>query len=427
MTRVPLKRFFCIMLALLATAQAMAKSRLTVWNRPGTARMAERGLWDDELEAFSVSQQDKTRGDLFVKAISRNYIQQQFVTVMAGGKGPDVVHVWVGSLSTLARQGFLSPLDDLLATWNLKDQIPELFWEPARVGGKTYGIPFDSYFYTLLIRRDLWVAAGLDPERPPATWDELAEAARKLTDRGQARSGFGFIPTADFYLDFVWQAGGDLLRQDADGTWAPAFQENPGVTALNFIRDLRFKDKVMQPNPLASTDELMQLFAMGQVAMMPGVANQMPELISRYGMKAEDLIIAPLPAGPTGLKASHAGGDYFIINAQTEGPARQAAWDYIQHVLSPLNQLAKWDQMKKRQIPIFPGAFSVATNLVNQPEFKLVKDALSYARVEPHVENWPRIKDYIESMVLQRAMTDPDADLPSLLEEAARVVRASLL
>ena len=171
----------------------------------------------------------------------------------------------------------------------------------------------------------------------------------------------------------------------------------------------------------------MQLFAMGQVAMMPGVANQMPELISRYGMKAEDLIIAPLPAGPTGLKASHAGGDYFIINARTEGPARKAAWDYIQHVLSPLNQLAKWDQMKKRQIPIFPGAFSVATNLVNQPEFKLVKDAISYARVEPHVENWPRIKDHLESMVLQRAMTDPDADLPKLLEEAAQVVRESLL
>jgi len=96
-------------------------------------------------------------------------------------------------------------------------------------------------------------------------------------------------------------------------------------------------------------------------------------------------------------------------------------------VLSPLNQLAKWDQMKKLRMPIFPGAFSVATDLVNKPEFKLVKDALAYARTEPHVENWPRIKDYLESMVLERALTDEGADPAQLLNDAAEAIRANLL
>jgi len=161
--------------------------------------------------------------------------------------------------------------------------------------------------------------------------------------------------------------------------------------------------------------------------MMPGVANQMPDLITRFGMRPEDLLIAPLPAGPSGIQASHSGGDYFIINAATTGKKREAAWAYIRHALSPINQLSKWDQMKKLNMPIFPGAFSVATDLTSRPEFKLVKDALGYARNEPSVENWPRIKDYLETMVLEQAFTDADADLSGLLNQAAGVVSGELL
>jgi ABC-type glycerol-3-phosphate transport system substrate-binding protein len=319
-------------------------------------------------------------------------------------------------------------MEELIQGWDQKDLIPELFWEPTRGRGHSWGVPYDSYFYTLLIRRDLWVAAGLDPEKPPANWDELAAAARILSKPEQGQAGFGFSPKASFFLDFVWQAGGEFFRKDpASGALQPAFQDNQGVAALNFLRELRFTQKVMQMNPLAGEDELKLLFATGKLAMMPGVANQMPDLITRFGMRPEDLIIAPLPSGPTGIRASHSGGDYFIINADTKGKKREAAWAYIRHVLSPINQLSKWDQMKKLGMPIFPGAFSVATDLTSRPEFKLVKDALDYARSEPSVDNWPRIKDYLETMVLEQAFTDPNADLSQLLNDAARVVSGNLL
>lgn len=407
---------------LLGSALPAEDLELTVWNRPAVARANERQLWDREKAEFE-AKNPGTR----VRAISRDYIQQQFVTVMAGGKGPDVVHLWVGALPTLAGQGFLAPMDDLVKNWDQKDLIPELLWEPARKDGHVWGVPYDSYFYTLLIRRDLYVAAGLDPEHPPATWDELKAAALKMTVPAKNQAGFGFSPKANFFLDFVWQAGGDFFKKNEAGAFEPAFQQNQGVAALSFLADLRFKQKVMQPNPLASEDELKLLFATGGLAMMPGVANQMPDLITRFGMKASDLIIAPLPAGPTGIQASHSGGDYFIINARSTGKKRDAAWAYIRHVLSPINQLSKWDQMKKMEMPIFPGAFSVATDLTSRPEFKLVKDALGYARNEPSVDNWPRIKDYLETMVLEQAFTDENADLSGLLNDAARVVAGELL
>jgi ABC-type glycerol-3-phosphate transport system substrate-binding protein len=403
----------------LALSARLGALELVIWNQPPEVRPAERQLWDEEAANFALAY---GKG-LTVRAISRPFIQQQFVSVMASGKGPDVAHIWVGALPTLARQGLLAPLDAEIAPWDQRDLIPPVLWEPAKLDGKLYGVPRDSYFYVLLIRRDLYVKAGLDPEHPPATWDELASAAKTLTNQAKGVAGFAFTPTAEGFMDFVWQAGGELLRTDADGSVHPAFHENPGITAMSFLRRLRFEDGVMQPNPLASKDELAQLFALGKVAMMMGVPNQMPDLISRYGLKAEDLILAPLPAGPTGIQATHAGGDYYVVNAQSSPEHKAAAWAYIRHVLSPLNQLRRWTRLNELKVPIFPGAFATTAQLNNLPQFKLVQDSLNVAKSEPYLTNWPLIKDHLETTLLQKLFVTRDADVEGLLKQAAEEVQ----
>lgn len=404
----------CMLLLLLATGPStqLDAAAITVWNQPAEARAAERRLWDEEAAAFSRASGVK------VRPISRPYIQQQFVSVMASGKGPDVAHIWVGALPTLARQGLLAPLDAEVGGWDQRDFIPPVLWKAATVDGRLYGVPRDSHVYVLLVRRDRWVAAGLDPAVPPADWAALAAAARRMTRPSLGIAGFGFGPTAESFMDFVWQAGGELMREEGGRTRA-AFHENPGITALSFLRGLRFEAGVMQPNPLASRDELAQLFAMGQVAMLMGVAGQMPDLINRYGLKAEDLLLFPLPAGPTGLRATHAGGDYFVVNAAAPPAARRAAFAYIQAVLSPLNQLFRWRRMRELSIPVFPGAFSTTAQLNNLPEFKLVQDSLNVARPEPYLPNWPLIKDHIETTLLQRVFTDRRAEVETLLRRTA--------
>jgi multiple sugar transport system substrate-binding protein len=417
-----LKPAFFVMMGLCAAAPLRALE-LVVWNQPPEARPAERQLWDEEAADFAHDYSASSGSPVTVRAISRPFIQQQFVSVMASGKGPDVAHIWVGALPTLARQGLLAPLDAEASAWDQHDLVPPVLWEPAKSEGKTYGVPCDSYFYVLLIRRDLYVKAGLDPEHPPATWDELEADAKKMTDRANGVAGFAFTPTAEGFMDFVWQAGGELLHTDADGKVRPAFDENPGITAMTFLRRLRFEDDVMQPNPLASKDELAQLFALGKVAMMMGVPNQMPDLISRYGLKPEDLLLAPLPAGPTGVQATHAGGDYFVVNAQDSPQQKAAAWAYIKHVLSPINQLRRWTRLNELKVPIFPGAFATTAQLNNLPQFKLVQDALSVAKSEPYLANWPLIKDHLESNLLQELFVTRDADVEGLLKQAADEVQ----
>ncbi|HXB97690.1 MAG TPA: sugar ABC transporter substrate-binding protein [bacterium] len=404
-----------LFLSTLVLAAGLRSVEISVWNQPPDARPAERQIWDEEAKAFSEA------SGVQVHPIARHYIQQQFVSVMAGGKGPDVAHVWVGALPSLAREGLLAPLDKEAGSWEQKDFVPDVLWEPARLDGHLYGVPRDSYVYVLLVRKDLWVKAGLDPAVPPATWADLEAAARKLTRPQDNVAGFGFAPTAEVFMEFLWQAGGDLFR-DQEGRRSACFQENAGVEAVSFLRHLRFEAQVTQSNPLASQDELAQLFALGKVAMLLGVPDQMPDLISRYGLKPQDLLLFPLPAGPTGIHATQVGGDYYVVNAQSDAPHRAAAWAYIEAMLAPLNQLRRWHRMQDLGLPVFPGAFSTTAQLNGLPEFKLVQDTLVTARPEPNLPNWPQIKDHLETTLLQRLFTQEDADVEGLLRQSAQDV-----
>jgi multiple sugar transport system substrate-binding protein len=395
---------------------------LEVWNKPPSRQTKELKLWKETVLRFE--QENPT---LKIRGVEREFSPQEFVTAMAGGKGPDVMHVWIGTLPTLAREGFIAPLDHYLQGWDQKDYIPPIVWEPAVVNGKTYGVPRDTYFMVLFYRKDRFRQAGLDPERPPQNWDELVSYARRLTKPEQGQYGFGLTPTTWNFMDFVWQNGGQLVAKDGTGKWRARLDSPEVLGTLAFWRDLKWKHGVLPPNALASEEEVSQMFALGRVGMMMGVAMQLPTLINKYGLSFQDTGIAPLPAGPQGLRASHAGGEVFIINASIPPERQQAAWRYIQFELSPANQLWKWVRMNELGMTIFPGAFSASTNLLNMPEFAMVKEELLHVRNEPHLAEWPLIKDALDNDVLQAIFVDPKLDLPAYLGRFNRQIDQNFL
>lgn len=395
---------------------------LEVWNKPSSRQTKELKLWKETVLRF-----EQENPEIKIKGIEREFSPQEFVTAMAGGKGPDVMHVWIGMLPTLARQGFIAPLDDYLKDWDQKDYIPPIVWEPATVKGKAYGVPRDTYFMVLFYRKDLFRQAGLDPDRPPQNWLELTDYAHRLTRSDKGQYGFGLTPTTWNFMDFVWQNGGNLVAQDEQGRWRARLDSPPVLETLKFWRDLKWKEKVLPPNALAGEEEVSQMFALGRVAMMMGVAMQLPTLINKYGLDMKETGIAPLPAGPQGLRASHAGGEVFIINASIPRERQQAAWKYIRFELSPANQLWKWVRMNELGMTIFPGAFAASTNLLNMPEFAMVKEELLHVRNEPHLAEWPLIKDALDNDPLQAIFVKPDLDVDRYLRAFNRKVNERFL
>lgn len=108
--------------------------------------------------------------------------------------GPDSVAMWVN-------EGLVAALDDLIATHNIdvEDIYPPMLAQ-GRYQGKLYAVPWGTDTYGLYWNKDLFEEAGLDPEKPPQTMEELFEYANKLTkvdDNGQITQ-LGFVP------DFSW-------------------------------------------------------------------------------------------------------------------------------------------------------------------------------------------------------------------------------
>jgi ABC-type glycerol-3-phosphate transport system substrate-binding protein len=152
----------------------------------------------------------------------------------------------------------------------------------------------------------------------------------------------------------------------------------------------------------------------------------LPSLITRYGIDPATFGIAPLPAGPGGA-AAHLGGDVYVLNASSSEEKRAAAWKWVQFELSPLNQLRKWERMHELGIFIYPGAFSASASVLDLPAFEMVKGALASARVEPHVDGWPRVKALLDEDPLQNVLLDEAADPEQLLLAHAKKADREIL
>jgi len=156
---------------------------------------------------------------------------------IAGKTAPDVGSTWFHLIRNEIKQGFLYPLnewigddlngngliDDDETKWEPWKRIPPLWRRVATVDGKVYAIPQSNIHYMgILYRTDLLKAAGLNPNRPPQTWDELIYWCQKLTDPArevpgavvsEGQRGIVLSPYGFSWLPWMQSAGGSPIIQ----------------------------------------------------------------------------------------------------------------------------------------------------------------------------------------------------------------------
>ncbi len=165
-----------------------------------TVNLTLRHCWggDAEMAAMQkvVDKWNAANPDIQVKSIGGSIGAEEITADAAGGNPPDMVIMCDNSaVAGFAHDGVIAPLDDLLTKIgaDTSDIIPSsLAW--TKYNGKQYGLPFGQDTYALYYDIDAFKAAGLDPNNPPKTMDELWDDAAKLTktnaDGSLARAGF---------------------------------------------------------------------------------------------------------------------------------------------------------------------------------------------------------------------------------------------
>lgn len=311
--------------AVISTAIAQSTVTWSYWGDPG-----ELPPNLEVIEAFTAVQPDieiETQHAPWASYFDR--LQTQW----AGGVSPDVM--FLNNIPSYASRGVLAPLDDLIAQtgFDISGFHPDML-RIFMLDGQLYGFPRDNDTTVLYYNADLFDEAGV--EYPSAEWDwaDLREAAKALTvtdDAGRTLQ-YGVALEANKYPNFVHQNDGSLF----DDPLAPTdfmLDEKAATDALQFIADMINVDgsspSFDAQSQMGSTTEL---FSTGRVAMVMTNAARVPTF-SDTGFNWN---VAPLPTGPTGLRANTLGGAGYVM--ATEPGDLEAAWTFLQFLSGPEGQ-----------------------------------------------------------------------------------------
>lgn len=318
---------------------------------------------------------------------------QKLVAAVQSNTAPDVSWIHSDFLDKLVEAEAVYPMADFIRGANglseadLADIMPASL-EAGRWNGIQYALPMEATSLALFYNRDLFRKAGLDPSRPPETWEELRKFSQRLTrdEDGDGKTdqyGF-FVPVFPAsgplniwmnlqWAPFLWQAGGDELTADNSRV---LFDSPEGVAALTLWKQI-YDDLEFASFGLSHD----MGFASGKIGMILDGPWDLPRFRELKGI---DWAVAPLPAGPAG-KATYIAGEQLAIFRQTKHSGE--AWAFVRWTLEPRIQ----------------AAFSMSSGYL-----PVRKSVLSLPQYRQFLERDSAMRTFVEQMKVGRARRTPD-------------------
>ncbi|MBB6731461.1 ABC transporter substrate-binding protein [Cohnella zeiphila] len=263
--------------------------RLTFWNgftgpdRPGYENLVKQ--FNDTHPNIQVTMDVSPWDTLLAK----------LPTSLATGQGPDIAAFDSSLITKYAKSQLILPLDDLYGNGIDPGIFPQPLANVMKYEGKFFGVPANNATLLLYYNKDLFKAAGLDPEKPPATWDEWIDAIEKTTKSDGSDKQYGIAladhATIAMWPILVWGNGGDFVSTDGK---TATMTDPKTVEAIKRWSDL-VVGKGASPTNLTGA-EADKLFQSGKAAMeMNG-----PWATAGYTDAGLNYDVAPIPAGPAG-------------------------------------------------------------------------------------------------------------------------------
>lgn len=245
-------------------------------------------------------------------------------TNLAAGTEADVFYADIFWIDSLMKTGRLLPLDDHMARTGTKkeDFVPSLI-NAFTYQGKVYGIPKDFNTLGLVYNKDMFKAANVAEPTNDWTWDQLKDAAKKLTKADGSVVGLSLPADAARFVPFLWQAGGDLAN----------INNAAGQAAVDFYTGFQAKD---------GTSKLPSELGMGwageafekQKAAMVFEGGWLPADLNA-NFKSVNYGVVQMPKG-TAAKSNLIFTVSYSISAKTKNP--NAAWALANYLTGSDNQ-----------------------------------------------------------------------------------------
>lgn len=268
--------------------------------------------------------------------------------------------------------------------------------------GVQWAMPFNISNPVLYYNRSMFAAAGLDPDRPPQSLDELRSYSQQLVDSGVATYGIALDTGTDsgggWFIEQWFANAGELYADNGNGRLAPATQvlyDGPaGVELLTFVQQLIADGLAINvgDNP-TGTDNFLKLADQNEPAAMTiGTSAGLGNLINVVaaglipGITGADVGVGPLP-GPGTTPTALVGGAALYVVADKGDPEAAAAWDYISSLVSAPVQ-SRWVTLTG-YVPMRPDALEqepAASLYRDDPRFRVAYDQLIGSPDDPALQ-----------------------------------------
>jgi sn-glycerol 3-phosphate transport system substrate-binding protein len=295
---------------------------------------------DGYAEQFS-----KEHPSIKVKPVYTGTYQESIVKSLTAHKSnepPSTAILLSTDMFTLIDEDAIVPWETVTAgaedqAW-MKSFFPA-FMKNSQTGGKTWGIPFQRSTIVLYWNKEAFKEAGLDPNRPPASWTEQVEFAKRLTRRdasGNVTQWGLQVPSSGFpyWLFQGFTTQNDVLLMNEAGN--QTYYDKPAVVeALQYWVDLSQKHKVMAPGVIEWGTTPKDFFERKTAMMWTTTGN----LTNVRNNAKFDFGVAMLPAGKR--RGSPTGGGNFYVFKKAPPAQQQAAVKFARWMTSP-ERAAQW-------------------------------------------------------------------------------------
>ncbi|TVQ13097.1 MAG: ABC transporter substrate-binding protein [Balneolaceae bacterium] len=305
--------------------------------------------------------------------------EKKVLTAILSGDPPDIINLVTPIVKWASRMA-LQPLDEKIAG---SDRGEEDFypanWDDVTWMGSVFGLPMHTASYAFFFNKDHFRQAGLDPDMPPDTWDDVLNMARKLDTRDAMNriTRMGFLPdygNLQTPILMAWQQDMDFLKGDtlvnlndkaliAAMDWMESFYEPFTLhELLGFQAGLGLADQ--------------HGFISGRISMMV-LDNTFLDQIGRYN-PGIDYGVAAIPTWPGYPEVSSTGTWWVAIPRGAANP--EEAWAFMEFATSAETQIYEALNMKENLFPANRAALTDSTFLMVHPTHEMFTRMLAVAR-----------------------------------------------
>lgn len=329
---------------------------------------------EELIKEFNSSQPEITvagvyQGD-YTTAMAKVY------SAIAGQTLPNIAQL--GGAPLLGSSGVIIPMSDFFASDKSFDPalIRSAFWDYNNAGGVLWTMPFNNSVPILYYNRDLFTAAGLDPDKPPQNVDELLAAAQTLTIRSSSDAvptQWGLNTRADthWYLSTLFlENGAKITNQDETEVM---YNSPEAVAMLQIWGDWVNKYKVMPAN---QHEEALSDFLAGKIAMMLGSTSHITTIQSSATFKVGTALFPAVG----NVRMLPLGGGSLVIFKNSDQRLVDASWKFVKFMASKESSI--YLTSKTGYIPIYGDAQNwseIQSLFTESPLRRAAIDSLQYA------------------------------------------------